>query len=54
MHNNLVCGIDNKSDGTYTIQGLTTLCMGLKESNVTSFWYAPPACMHLPLCPCLW
>ena len=42
MAGNLLCGIDEYGRGTYTTEGITKLCEGLKESNVTSLGCAPP------------
>ena len=32
----MICGIDKYGDGTYTAEGITALCEGLKGSAVTS------------------
>jgi len=39
---NELCGLDQFGNGTYTTEGFTKLCEGLKESNVTSLECAPP------------
>ena len=36
MANNQICGLDAYGRGTYTAEGITKLCEGLKESSVTS------------------
>ena len=36
MSNNQLCGLDYWGDGTYTTEGITKLCEGLKGSAVTS------------------
>jgi len=33
---NQLCGLDEDGDGTYTAEGITKLCEGLKGSAVTS------------------
>ena len=36
LDNNALCGIDEDGNGTYTAEGITALCEGLKGSAVTS------------------
>ena len=36
MANNVLCGIDQFGDGTYTAEGVTKLCEGIKGSAITS------------------
>ena len=36
MVDNILCGLDWKGGGTYTTEGITTLCEGLKGSAITS------------------
>ena len=36
MAGNKLCGLDGMGNGTYTAEGITKLCEGLKESSVTS------------------
>ena len=36
LNTNALCGLDKLGGGTYTAEGITALCDGLKESNVTS------------------
>ena len=36
MADNQLCGLDEDGDGTYTTEGITKLCEGLKGSAVTS------------------
>ena len=36
MAENQLCGLNRYGDGTYTTDGITKLCEGLKESAVTS------------------
>ena len=33
---NQLCGVDRYGDGTYTTEGITKLCEGLRGSTVTS------------------
>ena len=33
---NQLCGVDNRGRGTYTVEGITKLCEGLKGSAVIS------------------
>ena len=40
LANNALCGINKFGDGTYTTEGITELCEGLKGSAVTSLKYA--------------
>ena len=52
---NQLCGINWRGQGTYTSEGITKLCEGLKESAVTSLKCAatpecPPFCQR-PLTP---
>ena len=43
MANNHLCGVTPWGTGTYTAEGITKLCEGLKESNVTSLACAAAA-----------
>ena len=36
MAGNQLCGLDEFGEGTYTAEGITKLCEGLKGSTVTS------------------
>ena len=36
MVDNILCGLDSEGGGTYTTEGITTLCEGLKGSAITS------------------
>ena len=36
LANNLLCGLNKYGRGTYTAEGITALCEGLKGSAVTS------------------
>jgi hypothetical protein len=45
---NQLCGLDNHGRGTYTTEGITKLCEGLKGSAVTSLEYAAALCS--PFC----
>ena len=36
LRSNELCGIDDQGRGTYTTEGITKLCEGLKGSAVTS------------------
>ena len=43
MAGNELCGLNHLGLGTYTTEGITKLCEGLKESNVTSLGCAAAA-----------
>ena len=47
MDNNSLCGVDSWGDGTYTTEGITKLCEGLKESAVTLLKCAAPSSVRL-------
>ena len=36
LSGNALCGVDSRDNGTYTTEGITALCEGLKGSAVTS------------------
>ena len=36
LSNNLLFGLDTRNQGTYTTEGITALCEGLKGSAVTA------------------
>ena len=36
LSDNAICGVDERGRGTYTAEGITALCEGLKGSAVTS------------------
>ena len=36
MGGNQLCGLDREGGGTYTTEGITELCKGLKGSVITS------------------
>jgi len=36
LDNNRLCGVDNRGWGTYTIEGITALCEGIKQSGIRS------------------
>ena len=36
MNSNALCGISRDGDGTYTTEGITKLCEGLRGSAITS------------------
>ena len=36
LGSNQLCGLDDEGNGTYTTEGITKLCEGLKGSAVTS------------------
>ena len=40
---NQLCGLDTLGNGTYTAEGITKLCEGLKGSTVTSLKCAAPS-----------
>jgi hypothetical protein len=46
LADNQLCGINRGGQGTYTSEGITKLCEGLKESAVTSL-----KCAATPECP---
>ena len=41
LTNNALCGVNKLGRGTYTAEGITKLCEGLKESSVTLLRCAP-------------
>ena len=46
LANNRLCGLDFEGNGTYTAEGITKLCEGLKGSAVTSLkCAATPECL---------
>ena len=36
LSNNALCGVNDYGEGSYTAEGITALCEGLKGSAVTS------------------
>ena len=50
LDGNQLCGINKYGDGTYTTEGITKLCEGLKGSSVTSLRCA--AALFLLFCQC--
>eukprot|EP00964_Phaeocystis_antarctica_P001789 scaffold933_cov56-Phaeocystis_antarctica.AAC.4 len=44
---NQLCGLDTSGRGTYTAEGITKLCEGLKGSAVTSLKCAAPPSLRL-------
>ena len=44
---NQLCGVDRYGNGTYTADGITKLCEGLKGSAVTSLKCAAPPSVRL-------
>ena len=36
LNENALCGLDKYGGGTFTTQGITALCEGLKGSSITS------------------
>ena len=52
MGDNKLCGIDANGEGTYTADGITKLCEGLKGSAVTSLKCAttPSVCPGVCFC----
>jgi len=36
LDNNALCGVNEYGGGYYTIEGITTLCEGIKQSNIQS------------------
>ena len=62
LANNHLCGLDEDGEGTYTAEGITKLCEGLKGSAVTSLKCAAPPSLRpltrlfshrFPTCPSL-
>ena len=48
LTSNQLCGLDDDGNGTYTAEGITKLCEGLKGSAVTSLrCAATPKCLLL-------
>ena len=49
LANNELCGLTSRGSGTYTTEGITELCEGLKGSAVTSLKCAaaPRACLSV-------
>ena len=50
LEGNQLCGLDYKGKGTYTAEGITKLCEGLKGSSVTSLKCAAPRPERLLSC----
>ena len=46
---NQLCGLDDKGNGTYTAEGITKLCEGLKGSAVTSLECAAAPSVRFPV-----
>ena len=36
LDKNLLCGVNEYGGGTYTIEGISALCEGIKQSNIQS------------------
>ena len=36
LSNNALCGINQYGNGTFTTEGITVLCEGIKQSNIRS------------------
>jgi len=36
LNNNQLCGLDEDGDGIYTIEGITALCQGIKQSKIST------------------
>ena len=36
LDDNRLCGVSKWADGTYTTEGITALCEGIKQSNIQS------------------
>ena len=47
LADNQLCGLNNDGEGTYTAEGITKLCEGLKGSAVTSLECAAAPCSLL-------
>ena len=47
MDNNYLCGVDEYGQGKYTIEGITALCEGLKQSKVSSLRCVVQICEHV-------
>ena len=36
LNNNSLCGVNDAGQGTLTIEGISALCEGIKQSNIQS------------------
>ena len=43
----MICGLDEEGYGTYTAEGITALCEGLKQSGVTGLRCVGQICEHV-------
>ena len=50
LGNNQLCGLNYRGEGTYTAEGITKLCEGLKGSAVTSLKCAAAPAEWSPFC----
>ena len=52
LANNQLCGLDTWGNGTYTADGITKLCEGIKGSAITTLecaLHSPPNCVCFPV-----
>ena len=47
MDDNKLCGIDRNGFGTFTTEGITALCDGIKQSGVSSLRCVGQICEHV-------
>ena len=47
MDNNQLCGVNEFGEGTFTTEGITALCDGLKQSKVSSLRCVGQICEHV-------
>ena len=47
MDYNQLCGVDTYGNGTFTTEGITALCDGLKQSKVSSLRCVGQICEHV-------
>ena len=47
MNNNQLCGVNEDGSGTFTTEGITALCEGLKQSKVSSLRCVGQICEHV-------
>ena len=47
LDGNQLCGVNEFGRGTFTTEGITTLCDGLKQSKVSSLRCVGQICEHV-------
>ena len=47
LSGNQLCGLNEYGEGTYTAEGITALCEGLKQSKVSSLRCVGQVCEHV-------